>query len=164
MGDGLKNLKVDVEKQHAIITDDARLNYMVVPTPPPEELKPLEGDVGCGLCPNTVSSPIDKYDYFVPLTKEDKQSTPHEQPLPISFLQIKDGDVDAGIQWYRHHYPKVPDELVEIMARYNFGDLKYATRKSVRNSGKKLKKKASAAPLQCQGLIVKNQKHIVTFG
>ena len=154
---------LDKDKQHAIITDDPRLNYMVVPTPPEEELRPLEGDVGCGLAPNVVQTSIDKYDYYVPLNQEDKQNTKHEDPLPASFLQIKEGDVEAGIQWYRHHYPKIPDELIEIMARYNFGDLKYATRKSIRNDAKKHIKKTQAKPNLAKGLIVKNQKSIVTF-
>eukprot|EP01052_Picozoa_sp_SAG31_P035318 SAG31_NODE_4245_length_3422_cov_11.228408_2_plen_40_part_00 len=30
--------------------------------------------------------------------------------------------------------PKVNDELIEIMARYNFGDLKHATRKPIKKN------------------------------
>ncbi len=49
------------------------------------------------------------------------------------------------------------------MARYNFGDLKYATRKSIRNDAKKHIKKTQVKPNLAKGLIVKNQKSIVTF-
>ena len=66
---------------------------------------------------------IEKYDFYIPLPPEVKENTKHNDPLPASFLQIKEGDVDKGIDWYRKHYPKIPDELIEIMARYNFGDL-----------------------------------------
>eukprot|EP01050_Picozoa_sp_SAG11_P018551 SAG11_NODE_2821_length_2939_cov_35.977113_2_plen_146_part_00 len=142
--------------QHAIVTDDPRLNYMVV-TPEPEADVP-EGC--CGLCPNTTITNIDKYDYYVPLPKDESV---HKEPLPMSFLQIKEGDVEGGIQWYRQHYPKLPDELVEIMARYNFGDLKYATRKSIRNNTKKYKKKHKESPPLCKGLMTNKGKHIVTF-
>ncbi|MAV35160.1 MAG: hypothetical protein CMJ59_06845 [Planctomycetaceae bacterium] len=108
-------------------------------------------------------TPIDKYDFYIPLTEEDKENTKHTEPLPASFLQIKEGDVQAGIDWYKKHYPKVPDELVEIMARYNFGDLKYATRKSIRNDAKKFKKKHKKPQLLTQGFTVKSGPHIVTF-
>ena len=119
---------------HAILSDDTRLNYMIV-DPPTDELEVPEGC--CGLATNTVMTPIDKYDFYIPLPT---QVTNHDVPLPSSFLQIKEGEVEKGIDWYRRHYPKVPDELIEIMARYNFGDLKYATRKSVRNDAKKYRK------------------------
>ena len=79
------------------------------------------------------------------------------------FLQIKDGDVDAGIEFYKRHYPKIPDELIEIMARYNFGDLKYATRKSIRNDAKKYAKKNKGKKNLCEGLTIKNEKTFVTF-
>ena len=141
---------------HAIITEDPRLNYVVVPKPE-DEPEPE----GCGLAPNTTMTQVDKYDYLIPLPKNPPNS--HNEPLPLSFMQIKEGDVQSGIQWYKSHYPKLPDDLVEIMARYNFGDLKYATRKSIRNDAKKYKKKFQKNPGFTQGLIVKNQKHVVTF-
>ena len=124
--------------QHAIITDDPRLNYIV--TPPPNDLDEEVPENMCGLCPNTVITNIDKYDYYVPLPEDAKV---HTEPLPLSFLQIKEGDVESGIRWYKNHYPQLPDELVEIMARYNFGDLRYATRKSIRNNAKKYRKNIS---------------------
>jgi hypothetical protein len=152
-----------MDKKHAIITDDPRLNYMVVPKPDDATVREKETE-GCGLAPNAAMTPLDKYDYYVPLPESETEKGIHKTPLPTSFLQIKEGDVDAGIEWYRRHYPKVPDELVEIMARYNFGDLKYATRKSIRNNAKKFKKKNNnKAPTIAKGLIVKNQKTIVSF-
>ena len=153
-------------KQHAIITDDSRLNYMVVPTPPPEELEPLpteNGETGIGLASNVHMVPLEKYDFYIPLSDEDKSNTKHIEPLRYSFLQIKEGEIDKGIDWYKRYYPKVPDELIEIMARYNFGDLKYATRKSIRNDSKKYVKKHKSKPEINKGLIVKNRKSIVSF-
>ena len=142
---------------HAILSDDTRLNYMIV-DPPTDELEVPEGC--CGLATNTVMTPIDKYDFYIPLPT---QVTNHDVPLPSSFLQIKEGKVKKGIDWYRRHYPKVPDELIEIMARYNFGDLKYATRKSVRNDAKKYRKKFKKDPYIAQGLTISKGPYVVRF-
>ena len=151
-----------------IMCDDPRLCYEMVPTPCAEELQEMQDVVpGCGICSNSCEVEFDKYDYLVPLTQEDKETTKHTHPLPLSFLQIREGDVEAGIGWYKHHYPKVPDELIEIMARYNFGDLKYATRKSIKNSAKKFKKKQQQQqlqPLQTKGLTVKKDAVSFVFG
>jgi hypothetical protein len=151
------------KKMAHVQCDDPRLCYDVVPKPTAEDLEPVaEGT--CGVVKNQETTPIDKYDYLIPLTEEDKATSKHTQPLPLSFLQIKEGDVDSGILWYKQHYPKVPDELIEIMARYNFGDLKYATRKSIKNNAKKYKKKsADAKALQTQGLVVKKGPVKVVF-
>jgi hypothetical protein len=147
-----------------IETGDPRLNYEVVPQPPLEELGFLpEGEGGIGLVPNEHEVPIDKFDFYVPLTDNDRANTKHTEALPLSFLQIQEGDVEAGIEFYKRHYPKVPDELIEIMARYNFGDLKYVTRKSIRNDAKKYAKKNKGKKNLCQGLTIKNEKTSVTF-
>eukprot|EP01050_Picozoa_sp_SAG11_P017688 SAG11_NODE_2576_length_3203_cov_583.009665_1_plen_145_part_10 len=66
----------------------------------------------CGICPNVEQIQREKFDYYVPLTDEDRKQTKHTEALPLSFMQIKEGDVDSGILWYKQHYPKVPDELI----------------------------------------------------
>ncbi len=43
----------------------------------------------------------------------------HKEPLPISFLQIK--TEEDGLLWYKKHYPKIPDDLLPIIARYHWG-------------------------------------------
>ena len=147
-----------------IETGDPRLNYEVVPQPPLEELGFLpDGEGGVGLVSNEHEIPLDKFDFYVPLTDEDRANTKHTEALPLSFLQIKEGDVDAGIEFYKRYYPKVPDELIEIMARYNFGDLKYATRKSIRNDAKKYAKKNKGKPNLTKGLVVKKGNTKVIF-
>ena len=89
-----------MNKKHAIITDDPRLNYMVVPKPDDATVSEKETE-GCGLAPNAAMTPLDKYDYYVPLPESEKEKGIHKTPLPTSFLQIKEGDVDAGIEWYK---------------------------------------------------------------
>ena len=79
-------------------------------------------------------------DYDVPLTKE-ATNKGHTQPLPISFFSIAYGDVEAGKKWYQFKFPKLSDELAYLLSRYSFGDLKYATKKNIRNGRKKYQKK-----------------------
>jgi len=83
----------------------------------------------------------DMYDYHVSAeilnNKRTDGKTPHKDGVPYSFLQVKN-ELD-GIEWYRTHYPKMPEELLPIMARYNWGEP--ITKKAVKNEKKKLKKK-----------------------
>ena len=84
---------------------------------------------------------LEKMDYFVSAdTLNDKRTDgkrPHKDGVPYSFLQITN-ELD-GIEWYRKHYPKIPEELLPVVARYNWGEP--ITKKSVKNEKKKLKKK-----------------------
>tara|TARA_R110000772_G_scaffold39274_6_gene92389 strand:+ start:1687 stop:2223 length:537 start_codon:yes stop_codon:yes gene_type:complete len=95
----------------------------------------------CGSNEEKEYTTADKYDYFVSAdTLNQNRSdgkTPHKDGVPYSFLQIKN-ELD-GIEWYRVHYPKIPDELYPIIARYNWGEP--ITKKAVKNEKKKLTKK-----------------------
>jgi len=63
---------------------------------------------------------------------------PHKDPLPISFLQIK--NEEEGLLWYRKHYPKIPDDLLPIIARYHWGNaLNKRNLKKERNRNKQNK-------------------------
>ncbi len=61
--------------------------------------------------------------------------------LPLSFLAIKEGEVEKGKNWYIQNDPKLPDDIAELMARYSWGDLKHMTKKDAKNRRKKLAKK-----------------------
>ena len=76
-----------------------------------------------------------KLDYDIPTNNE------KIEPLPLSFFQIEEGDIVNGTLWYLNKFPKLPIELAQLLARYNWGDLKYATKKSLRNGRKKYQKK-----------------------
>ena len=71
----------------------------------------------------------------------DKENCKLKDDMPISFLAIEEGDIESGKEWYKQYDPKLPDGICELMARHNWGDLKYMTKKSARNDAKKLKKK-----------------------
>ena len=103
----------------------------------------------------------DRLDYEVPLDEEAKRKG-HTQALPLSFFQIEYGDVEAGQAWYQYHFPKLSDDVALLLARYNFGDLKYATKKSIRNDKKKHLKKFSK-PKAIVEREVKKNPFLLTF-
>ena len=79
-----------------------------------------------------VDSNMLDYDMKVDISKE---------PIPTSFLMIKEGEIEKGKDWYLKHDPKLPTEIAEMMARYNWGDLKFMTKKNAKHQRKKLKHK-----------------------
>ena len=84
---------------------------------------------------------ISKYDLEVPAdvlneARSDGKKL-HKDGLPLSFIQIK--TEEEGVEWYKIHYPKIPDDLLPIIARYHWGEP--ITKKAVKNEKKKLKKK-----------------------
>ena len=133
-------------KRHMILTDEDKCNYM------------------CGVEPDTIGNSglisdnkkvisLEKVDYMLntdinkdepepefnnadlisnPNNTEDKQKT-------LSYLSVK--SVDEGILWYKKEFPKIPDELLPMMSRWNFGNLSEETKKSVKNNKKKEMKK-----------------------
>ena len=103
---------------------------------------------------------IDTIDYDIP-RDEDAIRKGHKEDLPISFLTIKDGEVDLGKTWYMKKFPKLPEPMAELMARYNWGDLKYQTKKKIKNDKKKcIKKGKKYEPLAFK---IKTGKFVVHF-
>ena len=82
---------------------------------------------------------ITKYDYEIPPEQLNKTSKhKHTEGLPISFLQIK--TEEEGIDWYANNYPKIPADLLPIIARYHWGEP--ITKKGLKNERKKIIKKS----------------------
>jgi hypothetical protein len=63
----------------------------------------------------------------------------HKDGLPLSFLQIQ--SEAEGIEWYKLNYPKIPDDLYPIIARYHWGEP--LTKKAIRNEKKKIQRKGN---------------------
>jgi hypothetical protein len=61
----------------------------------------------------------------------------HTQHTPLSFLNIK--SEEEGLLWYKKHYPKIPDDLLPIIARYHWGDK--LNNKTIKKENKRNKKK-----------------------
>ena len=56
----------------------------------------------------------------------------------LSYLRVN--SIEEGADWYRNEFPQLPDQICEIMARWNWGDLSQLTKKKVKNDKKKLAK------------------------
>ena len=109
---------------------------------------------------------ISKVDFSIGNEKILKEE---DKPLPdtrkdLSFLQVK--TIEEGIEWYRKLDPKIPDEILSIMARWNWGDLSTITKKQIKNERKKDKKKGKKAGLETGIKITKATKEnpiLLTF-
>jgi hypothetical protein len=97
----------------------------------------------------------DKFDFQVPVEIINKTAkVKHKSPLPLSFIQIR--TEEEGIEWYKNNYPKIPDDLLPIIARYHWGEP--ITKKAIKNEKKKIEKK-----LKKQGLSVERKKVSISF-
>ena len=98
---------------------------------------------------------IDKYDYQIPAETLNKTSkVKHKDGLPLSFLQIR--TEEEGLDWYARHFPKIPTDLLPIIARHHWGEP--ITKKGIKNERKKIEKK-----LHKQGLKIEQKKVVVSF-
>jgi hypothetical protein len=101
----------------------------------------------------------EKYDYQVPVetlnkNKNEDDKHYHKDGLPLSFINIK--TEEEGIDWYMRHYPKLPTDLLPIIARYHWGEP--ITKKGMKNEKKKITKK-----LGQKGLTIENKKVSLSF-
>ena len=104
-----------------------------------------------------------KTDYCIP-RDEDAVRKGFQEDMPISFLSIQNGEVEKGKCWYLARFPKLPEEIAELLARYNWGDLKYMTKKKVKNDKKKAVRKGKKyEPLSSSSLVAKKGNFVVSF-
>ena len=76
-----------------------------------------------------------------------KDTSVGSRGLPLSFLQVK--TVEEGTEWYKAT-TKYPDEVCEILAKYEWGGLRYTTKKEFKNMKKKTTKKTEKQKsMQC---------------
>ena len=104
-----------------------------------------------------VSGQIVDYNLIAPESYEQKPgSVKLHAGLPMSYLQIT--TVEAGTEWYKAN-TKYPDEVGEMMAKYERGYLRRTTKKELRN----LKKKTERKKVKSQGLTVKRGPIVLPF-
>ena len=76
------------------------------------------------------------------------------QGLPMSFLQVE--TVEEGFAWYTAN-TKYPAEVCQMLAKYEWGDLRYTTPKEFRNQKKRNKKKKEKQ----QGMTIRRSDPIL---
>ena len=57
---------------------------------------------------------------YIPLDKVDYTFTQKGNTYPLSYMHID--NIEDGYDWFKYKYPKLPDELCEVMSKYHFGD------------------------------------------
>ena len=67
-----------------------------------------------------------------------EKSVVKTQGLPMSFLQVQ--SVEEGTEWYKMN-TRYPDEVCEMLSQYEWGDLRYTTKKEFKNLKKKTHRK-----------------------
>ena len=85
---------------------------------------------------------------------------PPDTRQTLSFMNVK--TIEEGIEWYRAFDPKIPEEILPIMARWNWGDLSTITKKQIRNERKKDKKKGKKAGLDT-GIKIEEKPTIINL-
>ena len=67
-----------------------------------------------------------------------EKSVVKTQGLPMSFLQVQ--SVEEGTDWYKMN-TRYPDEVCEMLAQYEWRDLRHSTNKELQNLQKKPRRK-----------------------
>ena len=121
----------DLQVEKYIVSDDPRMNYTFIK---PENIATQKPKL-----PEVIAR--DLFDYGVVIKKGEEETDDNVGTLdtivPISYAQIK--NPLQGEEWYRAKYPDLPEDFYGIIARYTWGAP--FTKKEVKNTAKKLKKK-----------------------
>lgn len=143
----------------AMITTDPKCNYLL-------GSKGTEGDLALGSDKEIIST--DLVDYNIVSEEYSKLETESDtKPIldesddkrnSMSYMSVN--CVEEGVEWYRKNFPKVPDELLEPMARWSFGDLSKISRRAVKNDKKRTDKGKKS---NLGGLAVKTGNFVVEF-
>lgn len=121
----------NIQIRKMLFTDNSKTNFICGFSPEPEIIAEVKEFID-----------IDKVDYMIdnePQPEEYVSNEMNEKQKTLSYLSVK--SVEEGILWYKNEFPKLPEELIPLMSRWNFGDLKDETKKSVKNKRKKSIKK-----------------------
>ena len=125
---------VNIAKQ--IFSNDNRLNYTFI------KKEELEDEERGTRLPEWLDRDKIDYDVVVKKVEETEDYTVGmgklDETLPASYCGIK--TLEEGIEWYKHKYPDYPDDFIEILARYQWGEQPKELPKEVKKKKKKKKK------------------------
>ena len=164
-----------------INTSDNRLNYFIADTAEPikewgkmYEPKVLEDQSKVDYSITTTEDPIyqSSGDILETMRKNTKTSQEIDdycnnfennmKQKKLSYMNVK--NVEEGADWYKKEFPKLPDDLCDIMARWNWGELDTLTKKKLKNDKKKIKSgKANKKTKQLYNLEAKQGNFVLRF-
>ena len=79
--------------------------------------------------------------------------------MPLSFLSVK--TLEQGEDWYRRN-TRYPDEIIPILARYQFGDLRTRFNKKAAKNDKRRMNKEKARRDKV-GFYIKRENTMLNF-
>jgi hypothetical protein len=80
----------------------------------------------------------------------------------LSYMSVN--NLEEGSEWYKKEFPKLPDDLCDIMARWNWGELETLTKKKLKNDKKRIKAgKANKKTKELYNLEAKRGNFVVRF-
>ena len=132
-------------KQALILTDDDKSSYTIVNPEFSDDYNPNDIDwvdpslVDYGYGPGSEAQPVGH---------------------PLSFLQVS--TVEEGAEWYGRN-TRYPELVCEMLAKYQWGDLRHTTPKEFRNQKKKQKKRQRAKKQAGPSLLRASGGFTVTF-
>jgi len=132
-------------------TDDPNCNYVCGSRGATDDLQRIQK--------NCCLISTDAVDYNIVKAQTEHTAEVVDKRDSMSFMSVN--SVEEGIEWYRKNFPKVPDELLEPMARWNFGDLRDITGKDIKNDKKRIAR--GKKPKVMKGLEVKKGNFVVEF-
>ena len=138
-----------------IVTDDDMANYICGKNENDEVIDYISSDVVDYVINTDIKEP--SLEPEPELEKEEIE--PKDPRKTLSYYQVK--TIEEGIEWYRQLDPRIPEELLPLFARFNFGDLSTLTKKQLRNENKKKKKKNIDTSIKINNS--KNKPYVVTF-
>lgn len=141
----------DTGKCLAMMTTDPMCDYICGSKGAVEDLQRIQDN--CKL----IST--EQVDYNICKAQKDHTETILDKRDSLSYMSVR--SVEEGIDWYRNNFPKVPEELLEPMARWNFGNLSQITKKDVKNDNKRIKQGKKPKVMKC--LEVKTGNFVVEF-
>lgn len=120
----------DVNIKKMLYTDNSKCNYICGFDDQPKIIAENKKYIG-----------INDVDYVIKQPEEIKEeiNLNEDKQKKLSYLSVK--SIQEGINWYRNEFPKMNEELLPLLSRWNFGDLNNETKKSIKNKRKKEKKK-----------------------
>ena len=142
----------ELTKEPKVLEDQSKVDYSL--TDKEDAVYKTSGDILDTMRKNVkTTQEIDEYcDNFENNMKQKK----------LSYMKVN--NVEEGAEWYKAEFPKLPDELCEIMGRWNWGELNTLTKKQLKNDKKNINTgNPNKKQKELYGLEAKQGNFVISF-
>lgn len=151
------DIKVKKGSNVILNTDDPKLNYEIVAEQKGVEPRTPNGFdemINVSKVDYVIDKNIPNLKYGGKITKDGELENPVEEDPQKTLSYMSVGSLEEGEEWYRHNYPKLPDQMYGLCARWNWGDLKSHSKLSAKQDVKNMKKKKTGKMEMKKGSFV----------